>query len=249
MDPEDKKEDDIQLKKSVLQRNAIRSDEVDNRARKSYSMSNQDPAKISDSANRNVSINDRQSYGGFLEEKKQKPESDKKAKKSMIIAQKTSFVRAIYSIVLCQVILTFILSYLASGYESLDRAFNNIIVIILSYIILLGCLMVFFLTNISQVMPLNYILLAIFTVSESVVIAGWTSDMSQDTIILCVGMCMGTTGILTFKIFTMKETSESQGLFYTLVFAVIVQTLLAAYLLTMSYWKLGAVCFGVLGYG
>jgi FtsH-binding integral membrane protein len=161
--------------------------------------------------------------------------------------QKSKFVRAIYSIVFIQVTLTFILSYAASDLKTLNRAFNNIIVIIASYMLLLGCLLVFFLTNISQIYPLNYSLLGLFTLSESVVISGWTSDMSQETIVLWVGMCMITTGILTFKIFTMRESSS--GLFYTLVIAVFVQIVLASFLLTISYWKLIAVCFGVLGYG
>lgn len=58
---------------------------------------------------------------------------------------------------------------------------------------------------------------------------------------------MLTTGILTFKIFTMSDGSS--GLFYTLVIAVLLQIALAAILLNNSYWQLLAVCFGVLGYG
>lgn len=101
-----------------------------------------------------------------------------------VISQKTKFVRYVYSIVLFQVTLTFILSFASSDNYTLNRAFNNIIVIIMSYILLLGCLLVFFLTNISQVFPFNYGLLLLFTISESIVIAGWTSDMKADTIIL-----------------------------------------------------------------
>ena len=85
-------------------------------------------------------------------------------------------------------VLTFLLSFASSDNYTLYRIFNNIIVIILSYIFLLTSLMIFFLTNISQVFPFNYALLFLFTLSESVVIAGWTSDMSTDTVILCVGM-------------------------------------------------------------
>lgn len=60
---------------------------------------------------------------------------------------------------------------------------------------------------------------------------------------------MGTTGILTFKIFTMKETSQKSGLFYTLVIAVVAQILIAAFWLQNSYWTMTAAGLGVLGYG
>ncbi|CAI2377541.1 unnamed protein product [Moneuplotes crassus] len=175
--------------------------------------------------------------------------SEEKEIQNQIISLKSRFVRYVYLIVLFQVSVTFFLSYICSDNYDLYKVVNNILVIILSYVALLACLLVFFMTNISQVFPYNYILLLLFTLCESFVIAGWTSDMKTDTVILCCGMCFSTTLILTFQIFTMKETSKSKGLFLTLVIGIVVQIIIAFFLISNTFLKLLTVGLGVLGYG
>ena len=162
---------------------------------------------------------------------------------------KTKFVRAVYLIVLFQVTLTFLLWYFSSIFNPLSRFWNNIIVILLSNFFLLGSIIVFFLTNISQVFPHNYILLFIFTASESSMIAGWTADLKTDTIILWVGMFMSTTGILTIRLYTMTRDNQKSGLLYTLVISIILQIVVAYFWLASSFWTMLASGISVLGYG
>mmetsp|Transcript_30486 Transcript_30486/g.34909 ORF Transcript_30486/g.34909 Transcript_30486/m.34909 type:complete len:129 (-) Transcript_30486:26-412(-) len=81
-------------------------------------------------------------------------------------------------------------------------------------------------------------------------IAGWTADLKTDTIILCVGMFMTTTGILTLRIFTMKnKTHHKKGLLYILVIAIVIQLVLSYFWLSNGFWALVATGFSVLGYG
>lgn len=89
--------------------------------------------------------------------------SEEKQIQNQIIGLKTRFVRSVYLIVFFQVSVTFFLSYICSDNYEFYKIVNNILIIILSYVVLLGCLMVFFMTNISQVFPYNYLLLLVFT--------------------------------------------------------------------------------------
>lgn len=184
MDPKSDKELKEGEKASVLGE-FPRSDEIINRK----TMPNPVNAQLSDQGSprkADSSYIDKQSRSGLTDEKPNKQEASRVRHDEPRITRKdkTSFVRAVYTIVFFQVTLTFIFSYLSSINTTLSRLFDNILVIILSYAILLGSLLIFFLTNISQVFPFNYILLAGFTISESTVIAGWTSEMKVDTIIL-----------------------------------------------------------------
>ena len=47
----------------------------------------------------------------------------------------------------------------------------------------------------------------------------------------------------------MKETSQSKGLFYTLVVTISIQIVIAYFWLQNSYWTMLAAGLGVLGYG
>ena len=163
--------------------------------------------------------------------------------------QKTRFVRAIYLIVLFQVSLTFLFSYVSSIFSPLSLFWNNIIVILLSNFFLLGSILIFFLTNVSQVFPHNYILLLVFTISESTMIAGWTADLKTDTIILCVGMFMSTTGILTLSLFTMPKNRKKSGLLYILVISIVIQIIFAYFWLQATFLTMLASGLSVLGYG
>mmetsp|Transcript_4327 Transcript_4327/g.4050 ORF Transcript_4327/g.4050 Transcript_4327/m.4050 type:complete len:131 (+) Transcript_4327:60-452(+) len=89
--------------------------------------------------------------------------SEERQIQSKIKNLKTRFVRSVYLIVLFQVSVTFFLSYICSDNHDLYKFVNNILIIILSYVVLLICLLIFFMTNISQVFPYNYILLLLFT--------------------------------------------------------------------------------------
>ena len=153
-----------------------------------------------------------------------------------------------YSIVLFQVTLTFVFCYLSS-IGSFGNVTNDIIPIIIANFCLLGSLAIFFITNISQVFPYNYLLLLIFTVSESLMIAGWTADMKTDTIILCCGMFMVTTGLLTIHIFQLNKTQENGNLFYTLSASIIVEIIFAYFFLRLTFWTTFAAGCSVFGYG
>lgn len=54
---------------------------------------------------------------------------------------------------------------------------------------------------------------------------------------------------MTIQIFTMKETSKSKGLFLTLVIGIVIQVIIAFFLITSTFLKLLTVGLGVLGYG
>lgn len=60
---------------------------------------------------------------------------------------------------------------------------------------------------------------------------------------------MTTTGILTFKIFTMKETSHKKGLFYVLFIGIFIQIVIAFFWLDNGYFTMISAGLGVLGYG
>lgn len=186
MDTNTKKVHQEEQKEPVLDASHIRSDEPIGKDEQHVLDSDREQLK-EPGINRRESSNAEKASGSKMTESKnqsavENEEEDVEVTK-VEIKEKRHFVRAVYTIVLLQTTCTFILCYLASDNNWMSRFFNNIIVIIMSYLILLGSLMVFFLTNISQISPLNYILLFIFTISESVVIAGWTSDMKTDTII------------------------------------------------------------------
>lgn len=181
---DDKKE----VEKPVLDVSIQRSDDVQGRKPQTVSIElseESDFPKARPSLARNHDSNNRIRQDSKKMRQGNISYNEEKALKSELVTMKTLFVRFVYLIVLFQVSVTFLFSYIASDNYSLYKLVNNILVIIFSYLILLGCLLIFFMTNISQVFPFNYILLLVFTLCESCVIAGWTSDMKTETVILC----------------------------------------------------------------
>ena len=60
---------------------------------------------------------------------------------------------------------------------------------------------------------------------------------------------MITTGLLTIHIFQLEKTVQNQNLFYTLVISVIIEIVIAYFLLNSTFWTMLAAGLSVLGYG
>mmetsp|Transcript_1145 Transcript_1145/g.1150 ORF Transcript_1145/g.1150 Transcript_1145/m.1150 type:complete len:145 (-) Transcript_1145:321-755(-) len=97
-----------------------------------------------------------------------------------------AFIKKVLGIVFIQITFTFGVILLASTNATFGSMMRNWITFTLGIILFLGSIITLFVGNLGKKVPVNYILLSLFTIGESMIVSGSTQDMPTRDIVVAM---------------------------------------------------------------
>ena len=165
---------------------------------------------------------------------------------------RSGFIRKVYLILSTQLIITFLfilISFNVKSFREFQRAntwllwVSIVLTIVLMYA--LGCY-----KEIARKVPLNYILLLIFTLAESYVVSFISSQYDKDTVLMAGAMTVGIVIALTlYAIFTKTDFTGCGPILLVCVVALILGGILSIFFynkwLNLILSVIGVIVFGI----
>ena len=177
---------------------------------------------------------------GYVEESYEVLEEDKSEEQ---IQQKIrlGFIRKVYGILLFQLLLTTLIVYLTIRYRILNEfllsnpAFLYLCIagVLFTEIPIICC------QSVAQKVPLNYILLLIFTISESFLVAHTTLYYEPLSVLICAGLTLAVVIALTlYAIFTKTDLTVCGGALASLSIISLILTIIGIFYSSLFYHTL-----------
>ena len=155
------------------------------------------------------------------------------------------FIRKVYGILLFQVILTTIIVYLSITTTFFTTyLFPNFIWVYVSIFgLFFTLLLLLVFDSISRSVPLNYIILTIFTLCESYIVALSTSYYDPLSVLICAGITCGIVLALTlYAIFTKTDVTVCGGTLASLSIILFILTIIGLFFPSLFYQTLVNSC-------
>lgn len=159
-----------------------------------------------------------QKYSNF-EIESQNEETNTANTMGMFTNTRLGFIQKVYGILTCQLLFTVFLCLIAKTNESFKNFLIENIGLFIFFLILNLVIMItlFCFQNVSKTVPYNYILLAIFTFSESWIVATLCAMTNPQIVLMAAVMTLGITVSLTlYAITTKTDFTIYGGLMYLL---------------------------------
>ena len=162
------------------------------------------------------------------------------------------FIRKVYIILSAQLITTFLfvlIAFLSPEFREFQQKtlwlmiVCMVLTIVLTYA--LGCY-----RSVARSVPLNYILLAIFTLAESYLVSFIASKYEPETVLIAAGLtCAITVGLTLYAIFTKTDFTTCGGILVVCVIALLIGSIIAIFIkskiLNLILAVLGTIIFGI----
>lgn len=155
------------------------------------------------------------------------------------------FVRKVLGIVATQMALTFSLALLASAHEPSGKFFKSTPVLTLSLIgYLTGVIWLFCSDTARKVVPQNYILLGVVTVSMATFIASCAANLTEASVLVAImGCCLSTAGLFAAALFTSTRAHMIRNLSTGLAIAVAMNLIVLLMAMSMGNFHDKTVIF------
>lgn len=179
--------------------------------------------------------------------------------KDYIKDQQVAYVRKVFGIVAVQLVITFASclwsSFTATPYEYNPPAtygnFVNTLAVQLTalFVMLFTMIALLCVPRLRKQVPVNYILLFIFTMSEALAVSAWTAYLTPESVLIAIGVLMASVVTLAFAALTTPMTAKlARNLIIGLIIGVFIQFFVVMTMcifdLFSSYWYM---LYGTLG--
>lgn len=167
-------------------------------------------------------------------------------------SMRMGFIRKVYSILACQLLLTVLLCYISLSFPSFSKFqkehfWLTQVAMVLSLIIILVLVCI---RNVAKSVPSNYILLSIFTILEAYLVSFICSLYETNIILLAGAMTIGLViGLTVYSYFTKTDFTNLGGILFIILLAMIMFGLACCFtnnkILINLYCGLGVIVFGI----
>ena len=140
-------------------------------------------------------------------------EEDKDIEKDIGIKLRNGFIRKVYGIIFFQLLITTAVVYYVMVNESIMKLMlENTWFVYLTFFLSLGVMLLTFCTKLFQQVPINYLLLTLFTVLESIMVSYTTIYFDPFSVFVCAGITMILVfGLTMYACFTKRDLTMMGG--------------------------------------
>ena len=150
------------------------------------------------------------------------------------------YIKKVYSILTLQLMITFIITYCSSYFESIGAFFSHPAVMVIGFIMMLISLIssIF----LARQYPYNYIALFGFTIGTSIIVAGCAAKIESNTVLMAIMATLMMSIGLTAYVWRLGDTSVVISLVVLLSGMFISEFIIIAFIFTRSDYLFSFYC-------
>lgn len=161
------------------------------------------------------------------------------------------FIRKVYLILSAQLLITFffvLIAFLSDSFQQFQRD-NVWLVIVCAVVTLITIYALACYRKIARSVPINYILLLVFTLAESYIVSYIASQYNVDTVLIAAGLTVGmVVGLTLYAIFTKTDFTKCGGILVVCLVVFIIGGIIMIFI--RNFWaRIIYACIGVILFG